>query len=68
MLMFLFAVNREWDYDYDDVRNKLGVLESVVSEVNKVISGAGKPFRTSNARNSLRKVHQPQDDPRLYSL
>jgi len=29
-------VNREWDYNYDDVRSKLSTLESIVSEVNKV--------------------------------
>ena len=29
-------MGREWDSDYDDVRNKLNKLESVVSEVNKV--------------------------------
>ena len=29
-------MNREWDFDYDDVRNKLGILEDVVSQVNKV--------------------------------
>ena len=29
-------MNREWDFDYDDVRNKLSTLEDVVSEVNKV--------------------------------
>jgi hypothetical protein len=32
-------VNREWDFDYDDVRNRLSTLESVVSEVNKVGCG-----------------------------
>lgn len=26
---------QEWDFDHDDVRNRLSVLESVVSEVNK---------------------------------
>ena len=30
-------MNREWDFDYDDVRNKLSTLEDVVSEVNKVL-------------------------------
>ena len=29
-------MNREWNYDYGDVRNKLSTFESVVSEVNKV--------------------------------
>lgn len=29
-------MNRGWHFDYDDVRNRLSVLESVVSEVNKV--------------------------------
>ena len=29
-------MNREWEFDYEDVRNKLSTLEDVVSEVNKV--------------------------------
>ena len=30
------TVNREWNYDYEDVRNRLSILEGVVSELNKV--------------------------------
>lgn len=29
-------MTREWDFDYDDVRNRLNKLDSVVSEVNRV--------------------------------
>jgi len=32
-------MNREWDFDYEDVRNRLSTLENVVSEVNKVGCG-----------------------------
>ena len=29
-------MNREWNFDYEDVRNRLSTLENVVSEINKV--------------------------------
>jgi hypothetical protein len=35
-ILTCLTTNREWDYNYGDVRDGLGMLESVVSEVNKV--------------------------------
>ena len=37
-------MNREWDFDYEDVRNRLNKLEGVVSDVNKVGLEAEEPY------------------------
>jgi len=50
---------REWNFDYDDVRNKLSTLESVVSDVNKKCTPTPK-----RPPPILPLMPQPADEPK----
>lgn len=60
-------MNREWNYDYDDVRNRLSTLEGVVSELNKVGRGVEMQFFLPLRLRTPSEVYTDPKETSTYS-
>lgn len=61
-------VNREWAFDYDDVRKRLGTLEDVVSELNKVHHGVSRRFFVPDTGSPQKCTPTPRKPPPILPL